>query len=129
MRIESREPRTVASQVRATLPPEVDVPVAQVSFLQTLMPDAEAQTKWVKSAPAGSRLSRRRIFSHRRQANTPAHRHQQALHAAGQRRIRRHAHDQLRVRGAPRGLALHQLQIFQPQLRPRDDVQRKKIVP
>ncbi|MBM3982926.1 MAG: DUF1553 domain-containing protein [Planctomycetes bacterium] len=34
--------------------------VASVSFLQTLMPDAEAHTKWVKPAPAGSRLSYRR---------------------------------------------------------------------
>ncbi|MDY3561092.1 PSD1 and planctomycete cytochrome C domain-containing protein [Gemmata sp. JC673] len=34
--------------------------VAQVSFLQTLMPDAEAQTKWVKPAPAGARLSYQR---------------------------------------------------------------------
>jgi hypothetical protein len=34
--------------------------VAQVAFLQTLMPDAEAQTKWVKPAPSGSRLSYRR---------------------------------------------------------------------
>jgi hypothetical protein len=34
--------------------------VAQVSFLQTLMPDAEAQAKWVKPAPAGSRLSYQR---------------------------------------------------------------------
>jgi len=34
--------------------------VAQVAFLQSLMPDAEAQTKWVKPAPEGSRLSYRR---------------------------------------------------------------------
>jgi hypothetical protein len=34
--------------------------VASVSFLQALMPDADAQTKWVKPAPAGSRLSYRR---------------------------------------------------------------------
>jgi hypothetical protein len=34
--------------------------VAQVAFLQTLMPDAEAQTKWVKPAPQGSRLSYQR---------------------------------------------------------------------
>lgn len=34
--------------------------VAQVSFLQTLMPDAEAQTKWIKPIPAGSRLSYQR---------------------------------------------------------------------
>jgi hypothetical protein len=34
--------------------------VAHVSFLQALMPGAEAQTKWVKPAPPGSRLSYRR---------------------------------------------------------------------
>jgi hypothetical protein len=34
--------------------------VASVAFLQALMPDAEAQTKWVKPAPPGSRLSYRR---------------------------------------------------------------------
>ena len=34
--------------------------VATVAFLQTLMPDAEAQTKWVKPAPPGSRLSYQR---------------------------------------------------------------------
>jgi hypothetical protein len=34
--------------------------VANVAFLQTLMPDAEAQTKWVKPAPSGSRLSYQR---------------------------------------------------------------------
>ena len=34
--------------------------VAAVAFLQTLMPDAEAQSKWVKPAPAGSRLSYQR---------------------------------------------------------------------
>ncbi len=34
--------------------------VASVAFLQTLMPDAEAQSKWVKPAPAGSRLSYQR---------------------------------------------------------------------
>ncbi len=34
--------------------------VASVAFLQTLMPDAEAQSKWVKPAPTGSRLSYRR---------------------------------------------------------------------
>ncbi len=34
--------------------------VANLAFLQTLMPDAEAQTKWVKPAPPGSRLSYRR---------------------------------------------------------------------
>ncbi|QJW98210.1 PSD1 and planctomycete cytochrome C domain-containing protein [Frigoriglobus tundricola] len=34
--------------------------VASVAFLQTLMPDAEAQTRWVKPAPAGSRLSYQR---------------------------------------------------------------------
>ena len=34
--------------------------VAAVSFLQALMPGAEAQTKWLKPAPAGSRLSYRR---------------------------------------------------------------------
>ena len=34
--------------------------VASVSFLQALMPNADAQTKWVKPAPAGSRLSYRR---------------------------------------------------------------------
>ncbi len=34
--------------------------VASVAFLQTLMPDAEAQTKWVKPAPSGSRLSYQR---------------------------------------------------------------------
>jgi cytochrome c553 len=33
---------------------------AAVSFLQTLMPDAEAHARWVKSPPAGSRLSYRR---------------------------------------------------------------------
>jgi hypothetical protein len=34
--------------------------VAPVSFLQTLMPDAEAQTKWLKPAPAGSRTTWKR---------------------------------------------------------------------
>ncbi len=34
--------------------------VADVSFLQVLMPTAESQTKWVSAAPAGSRLSLRR---------------------------------------------------------------------
>ncbi|MBA4063385.1 MAG: hypothetical protein C0501_06665 [Isosphaera sp.] len=34
--------------------------VAPVGFLQVLMPDAEAQTRWVKPAPAGSRTSFRR---------------------------------------------------------------------
>jgi len=34
--------------------------VAQVSFLQALMPAANAESKWVKPAPAGSRLSYRR---------------------------------------------------------------------
>jgi hypothetical protein len=34
--------------------------VANVAFLQALMPDPEAQTKWVKPAPQGSRLSYRR---------------------------------------------------------------------
>ena len=34
--------------------------VASVAFLQTLMPDAEAQTKWLKPAPPGSRLSYQR---------------------------------------------------------------------
>ena len=34
--------------------------VAAVAFLQTLMPDAEAQSKWLKPAPADSRLSYRR---------------------------------------------------------------------
>ncbi|VTR99844.1 membrane protein : Uncharacterized protein OS=Pirellula staleyi (strain ATCC 27377 / DSM 6068 / ICPB 4128) GN=Psta_3349 PE=4 SV=1: PSCyt1: PSCyt2: PSD1 [Gemmata massiliana] len=34
--------------------------VASVAFLQTLMPEPEAQTKWVKPAPAGSRLSYQR---------------------------------------------------------------------
>jgi cytochrome c553 len=34
--------------------------VAPVSFLQVLMPDAEAHTKWVKPAPPGSRTSHRR---------------------------------------------------------------------
>ncbi len=34
--------------------------VAHVSFLQALMPGAEAQTEWVKPAPSGSRLSYRR---------------------------------------------------------------------
>jgi cytochrome c553 len=34
--------------------------VASVAFLQTLMPDAEAQTRWVKPAPPGSRLSYQR---------------------------------------------------------------------
>jgi cytochrome c553 len=33
---------------------------ASVAFLQTLMPDPEAQTKWVKPAPPGSRLSYQR---------------------------------------------------------------------
>jgi hypothetical protein len=34
--------------------------VAPVSFLQVLMPGPEAQSKWLKPAPAGSRLSYRR---------------------------------------------------------------------
>ncbi|HEY1186674.1 MAG TPA: DUF1553 domain-containing protein, partial [Gemmata sp.] len=34
--------------------------VAHVSFLQTLMPGAEAHTKWLKPAPANARLSYRR---------------------------------------------------------------------
>ena len=34
--------------------------VATVAFLQTLMPDAEAFTKWVKPAPPNSRLSYQR---------------------------------------------------------------------
>ena len=34
--------------------------VATVSFLQTLMPDADAQARWVKPTPPGSRLSYRR---------------------------------------------------------------------
>ncbi|MCE9568064.1 MAG: PSD1 and planctomycete cytochrome C domain-containing protein [Planctomycetes bacterium] len=34
--------------------------VAPVSFLQVLMPDAEAQTKWLKPVPAGSRTSFKR---------------------------------------------------------------------
>jgi cytochrome c553 len=39
--------------------------VAHVAFLQALMPDAEAQTRWVKPAPPGSRLSyQRSAFAH-----------------------------------------------------------------
>ncbi len=34
--------------------------VAPVGFLQVLMPDAEAQTKWLKPAPAGSRTAFKR---------------------------------------------------------------------
>jgi hypothetical protein len=34
--------------------------VAQVAFLQTLMPDAEAHSRWVKPVPEGSRLSYQR---------------------------------------------------------------------
>src|SRR5262249_42367060 len=34
--------------------------LASVSFLQVLMPDAEAQSKWLKPAPAGSRTSYQR---------------------------------------------------------------------
>jgi hypothetical protein len=34
--------------------------IAQVSFLQTLMPEPEAQSKWLKSPPAGSRTTWKR---------------------------------------------------------------------